>query len=228
MKVTQYKALGFSFGTLIDRERGILEGLRPLAVQAQTLTSDEQVLSAYRRTALELAAAGASDSPSAFHGQLYQRLAHQLHVVPDWDESVAFSTASSQWPIFEDAPGALQYLSKFYRLLLIAPPYGMDTDSLTSRLPVDFDAIIEPQVSDWHASLDKALQRLGLERSELLPVRSTEIDDPWNERVDFPVCTLRRDHHQPWNHSAQALDGKRCEYASLADLVHAHQKALHA
>lgn len=228
MKVTQYKALGFSFGTLIDWERGILDGLRPLSVQAETGTSDEHLLSAYRRIATELVAAGGSQSPTAFHGQLYQRLAHQLHVVPSWDESVAFSTASSQWLIFEDVPGALQYLSKFYRLLIIAPPCGVDTDVLIRRLPVEFDAIIEPQAGDWHASLDEALQQLGLERSELLPVRSTERDDPWSERVDFPVCTLRRDHHQPWNHSAQALDGKRCEYASLADLVHAHHKALHA
>lgn len=232
MKVTQYKALGFSFGTLIDWERGILDGLRPLLVQAQAQAEneigDEQLLDAYRGLAAELVATGTCDSPSAFHGQLYQRLAHQLRVVPGWDESVAFSTASGQWPIFEDVPGALQYLAKFYRLLIVAPPCGMDTEALTRRLPVEFDAIIKPQVGDWHASLDQALQRLGLERTELLPVRSTEIDDPWSDRVDFPVCTLRRDHHQPWNHSAQALDGKRCEYASLADLVHAHHKALHA
>lgn len=228
MKVTQYKALGFSFGTLIDWERGILDGLRPLSVQASTATGDGQLLSVYRRIATELVAAGACQSASAFHGQLYQRVAQHLHVAPGWDESVAFSTASSQWPIFEDVPGALQYLGKFYRLLIIAPPCGVDTDALTSRLPVEFNAIIKPQTGDWHASLDQALQRLGLQRSELLPVRSTEVDDPWSERVDFPVCTLRRDHHQPWNHSAQALDGKRCEYASLADLVHAHHKALHA
>ena len=228
MKVTQYKALGLSFGTLVDCERGILEGLRPLSVQTAFLHSDEQVLSAYRRTALELAAQGQAGSATAFHGQLYQRLAHQLHVVAGWDESVAFSTASGQWPIFEDAPGALQYLSKFYRLVLIAPPHGMDIDTLTLRLPIEFDAIIEPQANDWHTSLEHALGRLGLQRSEMLPVRSTEVDDPWNLRVDFPVCTLRRDQRQPWNHSQQALDGKRCEYASLADLVHAHQKALHA
>lgn len=228
MKVTQYKALGLSFGTLVDCERGILEGLRPLSVQTAFLHSDEQVLSAYRRTALELAAQGQAGSATAFHGQLYQRLAHQLHVVAGWDESVAFSTASGQWPIFEDAPGALQYLSKFYRLVLIAPPHGMDIDTLTLRLPIEFDAIIEPQANDWHTSLEHALGRLDLQRSEMLPVRSTEVDDPWNLRVDFPVCTLRRDQRQPWNHSQQALDGKRCEYASLADLVHAHQKALHA
>jgi hypothetical protein len=228
MKVTQYKALGFSFGTLVDRERGILEGLRPLAVQRAQAISDEQLLSAYRRTADDLISSGSAGSPSAFHGQLYQRLAHQLHIIPDWDQSVAFSSSSDHWPVFEDVPGALQYLSKFYRLILIAPPHGVDVGSLTSRLPVTFDAVIEPSSDDWHMSLDAALLQLELERSELLPVRSTETDDPWNARVDFPVCTLRRGHSQPWNHSPQALDGKRCEYASLADLVHAHQKALHA
>lgn len=226
MRVTQYKALGLSFGTLVDRERGIVEGLRPLAVQREGATSDDQLLSAYRRVARELADTAEQVSASAFHGQLYRRLAQQLQIIPGWDESVAFGSSSSHWPIFEDAPGALQYLSKFYRLLLIAPPHGIDVRALTGRLPVEFDAIIEPSDDDWHASLEAQLHRLGLERSELLPVRSTESDDPWMERVDFPVCTLRRGHNPPWNHSPQAMDGKRCEYASLADLAHAHQKAL--
>nr|WP_314577836.1 hypothetical protein [uncultured Pseudomonas sp.] len=228
MKVTQYKALGLSFGTLVDRERGILEGLRPLAVQSESNTSDAQLLSTYRQVARALASTATQVSATAFHGQLYQRVAQQLQIIPGWDESVAFSSSSSQWPIFEDAPGALQYLSKFYRLILIAPPQGVDVLALARRLPVEFDAIIEPGSDDWHSSLETELQRLGLERSELLPVRSTESDDPWIERVDFPVCTLRRGHNQPWNHSPQAMDGKRCEYASLADLAHAHQKALHA
>jgi hypothetical protein len=228
MKVTQYKALGFSFGTLVDRERGILEGLRPLAVQGDIRLCDAQLLGAYRQEAQALVAARIPLSPGAFHAQLYQRVAQHLHIIPGWDDSVAFSNSAVQWPIFEDAPGALQYLSKFYRLLLIAPPQGIDVATLTQRLPVPFDAIIEPSSDDWHASLDSALHGLGLERSELLPVRSTESDDPWEQRVDFPICTLRRRPDQPWNHSAQAMDAKRCEYASLADLAHAHQMALHA
>ncbi len=228
MKVNRYQALGFSYATLVDRERGILEGLRPLAVQSAQLQGDQQLLGAYRQIAVELAASPASASPTAFHGQLYQRLAHQLRVIPDWDDSAVFAGSSAQWPMFEDAPGALQYLSKFYRLILIAPPQGVDVASLTRRLPVAFDAVIAPCNDAWHASLEAELQRLGLERSQLLPVRSTESDDPWHQRVDFPVCTLHRGYRQPWNHSPQALDGNRCEYASLADLVHAHQKALHA
>ena len=226
MKVTQYKALGLSFSTLVDRERGILEGLRPLAVQSDAGTSDEQLLGRYRDVAEELASGSAPLSPSAFHGRLYQRLAQHLQIIPDWDESVAFSSSSAQWPIFEDAPGALQYLSKFYRLILIAPPYGIDPQVLAKRLPIEFDAIIDPDSDNWHADLENELRQLGLERSQLLPVRSTESDDPWSTRVDFPVCTLRRGLDLPWNHAPQAMDGKRCEYASLADLAHAHQKAL--
>lgn len=189
---------------------------------------DEQLLARYRQLLDELLASGAAVSSASAHGQLYQRLAQQLYVPCDWDQSVAFGSSPLRWTIFEDAPGALQYLSKFYRLILIAPPPGVDVASLTQRLPVAFDAVIEPHQDDWHHSLEQALDHLGLARSELLPVRSTETDDPWSLRVDFPVCTLRRDHRQPWNHSPQALDGKRCEYASLADLAYAHQKALHA
>jgi hypothetical protein len=228
MKVTHYKALGLSVGTILDRERGILEGLRPLAVQGQSTLSDAQLLNAYREVAQTLTVQDAQPSPSAFHGRLYQGVAQLLQVVPGWDDSVAFGSSSSHWPIYEDAPGALQYLKKFYRLILIAPPQCIDVAGLGHRLPSAFDAIIEPSNQNWHSSLEQALQGLDLERSELLPVRSIESDDPWAERVDFPLCTLRRGHKPPWNHSLQAMDGKRCEYASLADLAHAHQKALHA
>lgn len=228
MKVTHYKALGLSVGTVLDRERGILEGLRPLAVQGRSAMDDTQLLAVYRQVARMLACPAAQATSTAFHGQLYQQVAQLLQVAPEWDESVAFSSSSAHWPVYEDAPGALQYLKKFYRLILVAPPQGIDVAALSRRLPLEFDAIVEPSALNWHGSLEQALQHLGLERSELLPVRSTESDDPWVDRVDFPLCTLRRGHNPPWNHSPQAMDGKRCEYASLADLAHAHQKALHA
>ncbi|MFR0716148.1 hypothetical protein ACLUS7_13935 [Enterobacterales bacterium BD_CKDN230030183-1A_HGKHYDSX7] len=226
MKITHYQALGLSYATLVDRERGILEGLRPLAAQSARPLDDLQLLAAYRNLALQLA--DQVSSPTALHGQLYQRLAQQLLIVPDWDASVAFGSAAAQWPIYEDAPGALQYLSKFYRLVLIAPRHGIDIDSLTRRLPVTFDAIVEPADDDWRPALAHALQAIEVPRMGILPVRSSEPDDPWNSLVDFPICTLRRAQTQPWNLTHSALDAKRCEYASLADMAHAHQWALRA
>lgn len=226
MKITHYQALGLSYATLVDRERGILEGLRPLAAQSARPLDDLQLLAAYRNLALQLA--DQVSSPTALHGQLYQRLAQQLLIVPDWDASVAFGSAAAQWPIYEDAPGALQYLSKFYRLVLIAPRHGIDIDSLTRRLPVTFDAIVEPADDDWRPALAHALQAIEVPRMGMLPVRSSVPDDPWNSLVDFPICTLRRAQTQPWNLTHSALDAKRCEYASLADMAHAHQWALRA
>ncbi|PVZ19698.1 MULTISPECIES: haloacid dehalogenase [unclassified Pseudomonas] len=228
MKVTQYKALGLAIGTLVDRERGILEGLRPLAVQAGQALSDEQLLGAYYALASALRADPAITTASALHGRLYQQLAQQLHLIPDWDATVAFGSSTAAWPMFEDAPGALQYLAKFYRLVLIAPPLAMDTEAWSLRLTASFDAVVSLADDAWHAELEAALARLGLRRAELLPVRSQARDDPWAQRVDFPVCVLSRGLAQPWNHSPQALDGKRCEYASLADLAQAHQRALRA
>lgn len=228
MKVTQYKALGLSIGTLVDRERGILDGLRPLAVQAGKALSDDQLLGTYYDLAAALRSDPAINSVTALHGQLYQRLARQLHLIPDWDATVAFGSSTAAWPVFEDAPGALQYLAKFYRLVLIAPPLAMDIDAWGQRLTASFDAVVSLGDEAWHAELEVALERLGLSRAELLPVRSQARDDPWVQRVDFPVCVLSRGLAQPWNHSPQALDGKRCEYASLADLAQAHQRALRA
>ncbi|HKS12619.1 MAG TPA: hypothetical protein VJS90_06220 [Pseudomonas sp.] len=226
MKITHYRALGLSYATLVDRERGILEGLRPLAAQSARPLDDPQILDAYRYLSVQLARQ--ASSPAALHGQLYQRLAQQLLLVPDWEASVAFGSAAAQWPIYEDAPGALQYLSKFYRLILIAPRHGIDIESLTRRLPITFDAIVEPDDDDWRPALAQALQTIEVPRMDMLPVRSSEPDDPWNSLVDFPICTLRRTQAQPWNMSNSALDAKRCEYASLADMTHAHQRALRA
>ncbi|MDH4549412.1 MULTISPECIES: hypothetical protein [Pseudomonas] len=226
MKITHYQALGLSYATLVDRERGILEGLRPLAAQSAQPLDDRQLLAAYRNLTLQLA--HQVNSPTALHGQLYQRLAQQLRIVPDWDASVAFGSAAAQWPIYEDAPGAVQYLSKFYRLILIAPRHGIDIESLTRRLPVAFDAIVEPADDDWRPALAHALQAIDVPRIGMLPVRSSEADDPWNSLVDFPICTLQREQAQPWNLTQSALDAKRCEYASLADMAHAHQWALRA
>ncbi|AYN96786.1 haloacid dehalogenase [Pseudomonas sp. LTJR-52] len=229
MRITHYKALGFTcYGTLIDRQVGVLEALRPLLVRFQATTSPQWLMAAYRRLTAELRNAAPDISQAALHCQIYRQLARELQIEPDWDDSLAFGTAVHRWPIFEDAPGALQYLSKFYRLILISPLDSGDASAMAARLPVTFDAIVENRGGNLRDALATALDSLRLERSELLPIRSTDSDDPWSDLVDFPLCTLRRRHAEPWSHSEQAMEGRRCEYASLADLVYAHQIALRA
>lgn len=229
MRITRYQSIGFScYGTLVDREGGILEALRPLVAQAGLSTHPDWLLGSYHRLARELRQATPNASQTSLHLRIHQRLAQELQQEADLDASVAFGNATSCWPVFEDAPGALQYLSKFYRLVLLASPDDGDAAAVTARLPEVFAAVIPNRGGDLRLALDNTLEELGLARGDLLPVRGSEPDDPWNPLVDFPLCTLRRDRSRPWNLSRQALDGTRCEYASLADLVHAHQTALRA
>ncbi len=226
MKITQYRALGFScYGTLIDRDGGVLEGLRPFLAQTPT----HWLMARYQHLCQSLRAEAPPLDHAALQQAVYLQLARDLHQSPDQDAALAFGNTAGHWPVFEDTPGALQYLSKFYRLLLISPADMGDASALAARLPVEFDAIV---VNDGRQplqdALNQALQGLELERSALLPVRSPAQDDAWQGVVDFPVCTLRRRHGQPWQQASQAIDVKRCEYASMADLVHAHQIALRA
>lgn len=128
--------------------------------------------------------------------------------------------------LYEDVPGAMQYLSKFYRLVVLLPADADSSEALTAQLPVAFDAQVTYHHEDRRAALRDTLQAVGLRREELLPVRSTDVDDPWGDLVDFPICTLRRDPPRPWRRPEPLGKGGRCEYASLADLVLAHQDAL--
>jgi len=114
MRITRYQAIGFScYGTLVDREGGILEALRPLVAQAGLSTHPDWLLGSYHRLARELRQAAPNASQTSLHLRIHQRLAQELQQEDDLDASVAFGNATTCWPVFEDAPGALQYLSKF-------------------------------------------------------------------------------------------------------------------
>lgn len=232
MKITQYKALGFScYGTLVDRNRGVLDALRPLLERAtQQVPPAEELLQCYRTLVSDKRCVAPTISQLQLHCQVHDQIARILGIAvdegTDWEQGLAFAKRICQWPIYEDVPGALQYLSKFYRLVVLMPADAGNSDNLMERLPVAFDAKVMYQAEDRHQALTDTLQAVGLSRQELLPVRSQEEDDPWRTLIDFPVCTLRRNPLRPWNVTESRTDTSRCEFASLADLVSAHQDAL--
>lgn len=231
MKITQYKALGFScYGTLVDRNRGVLEALRPLIERSREELPGEALLHLYRTLITQKRQAAPNIGQLQLHCQVHDELARALSIPvddgTDWEQAMAFGKRIAQWPIYEDVPGALQYLSKFYRLVLLMPADAGNSDALSERLPVALDALVVYQADDRRQALADTLAAVGVSRQELLPVRSDEADDPWRDLIDFPVCTLRRDALRPWNDPRQGLDNRRCEFASMADLVLAHQNAL--
>jgi len=231
MNITRYKALGFScYGTLVDRNRGVLEALRPLLEATTQRVSDEEVLQLYRDLISEERRKASKVGQQQLHYQVHGKIARTLGVALDekskWEQAMEFGNRIAQWPIYEDVPGALQYLSKFYRLVVLMPADAGNSDMFSDRLPVTFDAHVVYQGQDRHEALAGSLAGAGLSREEVLPVCSQEIDDPWRELIDFPICTLHRKNAQPWSDEALAPRAKRLELSSMADLVLAHQNAL--
>lgn len=231
MNITRYKSLGFScYGTLVDRNRGVLEALGPLLrATTEGITTDE-VLQLYRGLISKKRRMSPKIGQLQLHSQIHGEIARSLGVVLDeqseWEQATEFGNRIAQWPIYEDVPGALQYLSKFYQLVVLMPADAGTSDLLSARLPITFDAHVIYQMDNRHEALTESLAGAGLSREELLPVCSQEVDDPWRELIDFPLCTLRRKNTQPWNDVPPTPNGKRLDLSSMADLVLAHQNAL--
>ena len=117
---------------------GILAPLRPSVAEAGLSTHPDWLLGSYHRLARELRQTAPTASQISLHLRIHQRLAQELQQEADLDASVAFGNATACWPVFEDAPGALQYLSKFYRLVLLASPDDGEAAAITARLPGGF------------------------------------------------------------------------------------------
>jgi 2-haloalkanoic acid dehalogenase type II len=142
MRLTDFDTLTFDcYGTLIDWETGIFEGLRPLLERVeQTLTRD-QVLEAHARHE----SSQQKYTPYRRYQELlpivYKRLAEEWRVPYTLDDCMAYGRSIQNWPAFDDSAAALQYLKQHYKLVILS---NVDNESFSysnAKLKVEFDAI---------------------------------------------------------------------------------------
>ena len=142
MRLTDFKALTFDcYGTLIDWETGMTEALRPLTSRLAKPLSRNEALEAHARHESEQQA----QTPGKLYRDLlaivYRRLAEEWGVSASWSECVAYGRSVRDWPAFPDSAGALQYLKKHYKLVILS---NVDNESFSfsnQKLGVAFDAI---------------------------------------------------------------------------------------
>jgi 2-haloacid dehalogenase len=142
MKLHDFRVLSFDcYGTLIDWEAGILAALAPLAQKAAANLGPDQILEAFARHE----AAQETETPAMLYSQLlgavHARLAKEWGVKTAAAEDARFGASIKDWPVFEDAPAALQYLKRHYKLAILS---NVDRESFRAsnkRLQVDFDWI---------------------------------------------------------------------------------------
>lgn len=238
MRLTDFKALSFDcYGTLIDWESGMIQGLRPLTGRLDPALTRDAILEAHARHE----SAQQSQTPAKPYRELlpivYRRLAEEWGVPVAWPECALYGRSVQHWPAFADSAEALAYLKQHYKLIILS---NIDNDSFAAsnaKLGVQFDAVYtaedvgayKPADANFDYMLGK-LESLGLAPGEVLHTAESLFHDhaPANKH-GLASCWIYRRHGQQgfgatMNPGTQPRSDFR--FDSMADLVAAHRREL--
>jgi 2-haloacid dehalogenase len=242
MKLTDFKVLTFDcYGTLIDWESGIFKALAPLVNRAQKAgLGRNKLLEIY---AVEEAAQEV-ETPAMPYNQLlgvvYKRLAKLWGVEVTNEEANIFGASVPDWPAFADSASSLQYLKKFYKLVILSNVDRLSFRGSNARLGVEFDAIYTAQdIESYKPSqrnFDYMLARLqkdfGLEAKDILHTAQSLFHDhaPANKNGLASAWIDRRHADEGWGATPQPAGAPRYDFhfESMTALAKAHQEQLRA
>jgi putative hydrolase of the HAD superfamily len=240
MLLTDFDALTFDcYGTLIDWESGMFEALRGLTGKvARTLTRN-QVLEAHARHE----SSQQRYTPAKRYRELlpivYKRLAEEWGVHVTHEECVEYGRSVANWPAFEDSAGALQYLKKYYKLVILSNVDNESFQASNAKLNVGFDAVYtaedvgsyKPAERNFEYMLEK-LDGLRVKKEKILHTAESMFHDhkPANDS-GLASCWIYRRHAQE-GFGATMHPGQMprvdFRFNSMHELVKAHQEQLRA
>lgn len=238
MRLDEYKALTFDcYGTLIDWESGMIEGLSGLTSRVKGGLTRDQILEAHARHE----SAQQAQTPTRLYRDLlpivYKRLAEEWGVSVTIDECEDYGLSVRDWPAFPDSAGALQYLKKYYKLIILSNVDNRTFSFSNAKLEVEFDAIYsaedigayKPSDRNFDYMLDH-IGDLGLEKKDILHTAESMFHDhqPAN-KYGLASCWIYRRHEQK-GFGATMNPGDMPKYdfrfTSMAELAQAHQESL--
>lgn len=240
MKLTDFKALTFDcYGTLIDWESGMVAGLKPLTSKLDRTLSRNEILEAHARHE----SSQQKWTPGKRYAELlpivYKRLAEEWGMSATLEECNTYGRSVKDWPAFADSVGALQYLKKYYKLVILSNVDNESFKGSNDRLIVEFDAIYsaedvgsyKPSDRNFDYMLDK-LPGLGVEKQDILHTAESMFHDhaPANKYGLANCWIYRRNDQDGFGATMNPGDMPKYDFQfnSMADLVKAHQEALRA
>ncbi|WP_108660189.1 haloacid dehalogenase type II [Acuticoccus kandeliae] len=238
MNLTDFKALTFDcYGTLIDWETGMFEALKPLTSRVGTALTRDAILEAHARHESSQQRWTPAKCYTDLLAAVYKRLAEEWGVTVSYEECMVYGNSVKDWPAFPDTAGALQYLKKHYKLVILSNVDNVSFAHSNKKLGVDFDAIYtaedvgsyKPSERNFEYMLEK-LATLGIEKGDILHTAESMFHDhgPAN-RHGLANCWIYRRYDQE-GFGATMNPGEMPRYDfrfnSMADLAKAHQEAL--
>ena len=238
MRLTDFKALTFDcYGTLIDWESGMVEGLRPLTSRLAVPKSRDEILEthAFHESSQQ------AQTPGMKYEDLlaivYRRIAEEWGLAVRWDECAEYGRSVENWPVFADSAGALRYLKRYYKLVILSNVDNRSFEHSNKKLGVEFDAIYSAQdVGSYKpnpANFDymlKHLGRLGIAPGDILHTAESMFHDHKQANaVGLKSCWIYR-RHDAEGFGATMHPGDMPTYDfrfnDMASLVKAHQEEL--
>jgi 2-haloacid dehalogenase len=238
MQLSEFRALCFEcYGVLIDKESGIHNALRPLLSKGHITLSRDEVLATFAQYESAQQLATPELTYSAILAGAHQRLAKAWGVVSFDDDHLLFGQSAPYWPVYADAPAALQYLKRYFKLIILTNGDREGLASSKRQLLVRFDAVFtaqevgsyKPDLGNFQYLLAK-LPSLGIATTQLLHIAASERDDLIPAEA-CGIATAWIDRHR----SGGGSSGDRREppetscafrFASMVDMVRAHQEQL--
>ena len=240
MQLTDFKVLTFDcYGTLIDWETGIHEALKPLAARSGKAFTKDQVLETHARHE----AAQEAETPSLPYSELlalvYARVAKEWGVQPGAEDAKAYGKSVKDWPAFVDSAAALQYLKKYYKLVILSNVDRESFKASNARLQVEFDHIYtaqdigsyKPALRNFEFMIEK-LGEDGFHKSDILHTAESLFHDhlPAN-KVGLASAWIHRRAGKEGHgatHPPEHMPSFDFHFTSMAEMAKAHQEALRA
>ena len=238
MKLTDFDALSFDcYGTLIDWESGMMDGLRPLTEQMASPPSRDEILQAHARHESSQQRETPAKRYSDLLAVVYRRLSEEWGVPASWADCEAYGRSVRNWPAFDDSAEALAYLKQHFKLIILSNVDNASFSASNAKLQVAFDAIYtaedvgayKPSDSNFDYMFSR-LDSIGVPRPKLLHVAESLFHDhePAN-RHSLPNCWIYRRHDQEGFGATMTPDNMPTfdfRFNSMAELADAHRAAL--
>ena len=240
MRLSDFKALSFDcYGTLIDWESGMVAALDRLTARVGRDLSRDEILEAHARYESGQQAQTPGKPYREILPIVYKRLAEEWGVAVTNAECEEYGRSVRDWPAFADSPGALAYLKKYFKLIILSNIDNRTFQFSNDRLQVAFDAIYSAEdvgaykPSDANFDYMKAqLGNIGLKPEEVLHTAESLFHDHVPaKRHGLANCWIYRRHAQK-GYGATMPPGDippvDFRFDSMADLVKAHQDEIRA
>ncbi|GEO14032.1 haloacid dehalogenase type II [Microvirga aerophila] len=238
MRLTDFKVLTFDcYGTLIDWESGMVEALTPLTSKVRRPLTRNEILEAHARHE----ASQQLQTPTKKYRELlaivYKRLAEEWGVSVSHEDCAAYGQSVRDWPAFSDSADVLQYLKKFYKLVILSNVDNETFSYSNKRLQIEFDAVYtaedigayKPSLGNFVYMLDK-LSGMGAGKSDILHTAESMFHDhkPANS-IGLASCWIYR-RHKDAGFGATMNPGEMpkfdFKFTSMGELAKAHQEQL--